>query len=329
MSRLDLLEEAAAGWLMRRDEPNWSKLDEAHFQEWLQQSVSHKAAFWRLEHVWRSADELAAPVDDDVPPIKPFFQRYFKPAALAASIAAFAVATYVTLSSSLWFPSNKVIEARHPVSEFATSIGRQKTIALADGSKIELNTASSMRAALCATCREAWLDQGEAFFDIEHIPDHPFLVHVGGHTVTVLGTQFAIRRSNDEVIVSVVEGKVRVGNQGARPTNSSSKLIQTGDIAVAGAYSMLVVHDAGERIRDALAWRDGKISFDRSTLADVISEFNRYNERQIVIEDPDLAQLQIGGSVQLSNADAFLRLLHDAYGVKIREEADKIKISGF
>jgi transmembrane sensor len=330
MSRVDLLEEAAAGWLMRREEPGWDELDEAHFQEWLQQSFSHKAAFWRLEHVWRAADEIGAVVEDEIRPIKRFAERIFKPAALAASIAFVVLATYGILSPSIMTPVSRTeVQARKSVSEFSTAVGRQKTVALADGSKIELNTATSVRAALCASCREAWLDQGEAFFDIEHMPDRPFLVHVGGQTVTVLGTQFSIRRMHGEIMVSVLHGKVRVGSQDARLPNSATTLIETGDIAVSGAHSTLVVHDAGERIRNALAWRDGKLSFDRSTLADVVSEFNRYNDRQIVIEDPNLAMLQLGGSVELSNADAFLRLLQDAYGVKIKEEEARIKISGF
>jgi len=329
MSRVDKLEEAAASWLLRREEPGWSDRDEALFQEWLQQSVSHKAAFWRLEHVWRKADQLEEAIDEEDQPIKSFAERFYKPASLAASIALVVLATYTIVSSSIWTGMNSTqVEARLPVAQFDTVIGKQKTIALADGSKIELNTATTVRAAVCSTCREAWLDQGEAFFDIEHMPDRPFLVHAGERTITVLGTKFSVRRNNGEIIVSVLEGKVRLEGKDAGSPISSATIVQTGDIALSGAFSTLVVHDAGERIRNALAWRDGKINFDRAALEDLISEFNRYTDRQIVIEDPNLAKLQIGGSVQLSDADAFLRLLHDAYGVKISEEDGKIKISG-
>jgi len=59
VNRHDTIEEQAALWVMRREEPGWSSFDEAALDDWLDQSDLHKAAFWRLEHGWRRADRIA------------------------------------------------------------------------------------------------------------------------------------------------------------------------------------------------------------------------------------------------------------------------------
>ena len=59
MSAADI-EQDAAQWLIRREDGNWSDNDQALLDAWLEQSMAHKAAFWRLEHGWRAADRVRA-----------------------------------------------------------------------------------------------------------------------------------------------------------------------------------------------------------------------------------------------------------------------------
>ena len=60
MSQAADIEARAALYLMRRGEPDWGVDEERELDQWLQQSMAHKAAFWRLEHSWAGADRLAA-----------------------------------------------------------------------------------------------------------------------------------------------------------------------------------------------------------------------------------------------------------------------------
>jgi transmembrane sensor len=64
-----------------------------------------------------------------------------------------------------------------------------------------------------------------------------------------------------------------------------------------------------------------------TNLADVAAEFNRYNDRKLVIADDDARAIRIGGTFQASNVEAFVRLLHDAYGLRIDEARDEVKVS--
>jgi transmembrane sensor len=68
--------------------------------------------------------------------------------------------------------------------------------------------------------------------------------------------------------------------------------------------------------------------FDRSTLAEAVAEFNRYNRKKLVIEGEDTADVRIGGSFEADNIDAFGRLLEEAFGLSVENRGDEIVISG-
>lgn len=315
MSALDI-EDRAAHWLVRREEPEWSADDEAELKVWLEQSASHKAAFWRLEFAWREADRIRSLGN------KPEQRRGkwsiaggWQRAAVAAATAAFLILTTVetvrTTSSH-----------NRPPTRYDTRVGDRKTVPLGDGSTLELNTASLVR----TEPREVWLDHGEAYFEVKHDPARPFVVHVGSRTITDLGTKFSVRRDADKVTISVLEGRVRVDDAEAGQ-RSSSVIMAAGDVAIMSGRSTLLTERSQGRVENDLAWRDGMVSFEQTRLDDAAAEFNRYNRKRIVIADPAVAGIRIGGSFQAENVDAFVRLLHEAYGLKVVEAADTVTIS--
>jgi transmembrane sensor len=215
-----------------------------------------------------------------------------------------------------------------PVAEqrYSTALGSRETVALADGSKVELNTATLARARINKQQREFWLDRGEAYFEIVHDAARPFVVYAGPRTITVIGTKFSVRRDGDRVTVSVVEGRVRVDSG---PTNATrpSTTISVGDTAVSEGNSTIVASRSLEQVELAMSWRKGVLTFSNETLADAAAEFNRYNARKIEIVDPEAAQMRIGGTFDANNVDAFVRLLREAYGVKVELDSNAVKIS--
>ncbi len=217
-------------------------------------------------------------------------------------------------------------EAPPEAVEVATAIGDRKRVALRDGSRIELNTATRMKAALAGPAREIWLSDGEAYFEVKHAAGQPFIVHAGDRTVTVLGTKFVVAREGDNLRVSVVEGRVRVDYARASGPLRST-IITGGDTLIARGSDMIVSAAKQGEVERELAWRTGMISFRQSTLADAAAEFNRYNVRKIEIADPKVASIRIGGSFKASNVDAFGELLQDAYGLRVETTDEKIIIS--
>ncbi len=321
MSRADDIEQRAALYLVRREESGWSAHDQADLDAWLAESMAHKAAYWRLEHGWREADRIGAlgpeGREDETPPARRFA---WQPLAAAASIVALLAVGAVEFGRG--GPAPSAVAAQH----FHTTVGGHRIVPLVDGSKVELNTASDLRTAVSEQHREVWLDRGEAYFEIAHMEGRPFVVHAGSRTVTVLGTKFSVRRDGDKVTVSVIEGRVKI-DDAVRPDAVPAAIITAGDVAVARGPSTLLAAKSEERVQSALAWRDGVLNFDRTTLAEAVAEFNRYNVRQIRIGDAETGDIRIGGTFQASNVDAFVRLLHDAYGLHVRSDSEAVTIS--
>ncbi|HEV7383880.1 MAG TPA: FecR domain-containing protein [Phenylobacterium sp.] len=322
MSNALQTEETAARWLLRQEENGWSQADQAELDAWLAAASGNKVAYWRLEHGWRKVDRIAALRAPALPgPSLPSrFERrplgIWRPAAVAAGVAA------CLMAGALIWPAAGLLGHK----AYQTEIGARETVPLADGTKVELNTQTSLRAAVTAKSREVWLDRGEAYFEVAHDPSRPFVVHAGAKTVTVLGTKFSVRRNGDQVEVAVVEGKVRVADaafSGATPP----PVLTRGDTAIAEGPSMIVAAKSVERVANELSWRQGLLTFDQSTLADAAGEFNRYNRKKLVIAGGEVAQMRIGGSFEAENVDAFARLLQRAYGLKVDDNGETVKIS--
>ncbi len=324
MNRSRMAQDRAAQWIIAREQDGWSGADQDQLDAWLAESDMNKAAFWRLEHSWREADRIGAlgrglaPADE--PPSRYRPARWWIPAAVAASIAAIAGVGFYQHPQAGRAPEIVAI------SKYDTPIGGRRTLGLPDGSQVELNTASAVRVAVGDQTREVWLDRGEAYFEVAHIKNRPFVVHAGSRQVTVLGTKFSVRRDGDRVTVSVLEGRVRVDDTEERRAVRST-IITSGDTALARGSATLVTARPKERVEDALAWREGMLSFDHETLAEVAAEFNRYNRKQMIVTDPEVARIRIGGAFPASSPNAFVRLLRDAYGLKIEEAPGEIRIS--
>ncbi|MDT9598748.1 FecR family protein [Sphingosinicella rhizophila] len=333
MSRLRKAQERAAQWIVAREEPGWTSRDQAAFDAWLNESDFNRIAWLRLDEGWRQSDRIralgagdAAPADMAEPtglahvPDRASAGRWWVPHAIAASLVAIVGLGWFNIQLDLDRPAATV------ATKYETTVGGRRMVGLNDGSRMELNTASAVRAAVGTERREIWLDRGEAYFEVAHDRTRPFIVHAGGRQVTVLGTKFSVRRDGDKVIVSVLEGRVRVDDIGSAGIGRSTT-IAGGDIAVARGPATLVTAKSEERVEGALAWREGMLSFDQTRLADVAAEFNRYNRKQLIVTGPDAPDMQIGGTFPSSKPRAFVALLRDAYGVRVEESEEAIRIS--
>jgi len=331
MSRAQQANDRAADWIIRHGDGPWSEQDQQELDAWLAESDGNLAAYLRLKHSWKEADRIGAlgaarDWTDAVDDREPQQARWWKPLAVAASLM-----LMVGIGSGVHFlggsPPPSEMTAAAPVSapRFDTPVGGHRVVALTDGSKIELNTASVVRASITEVSREVWLEKGEAYFEVAHLNGRSFVVHAGNRTVTVLGTKFSVRRDGDRVTVSVLEGRVRVAdtNNAALP----AAIITTGAIAIAQGPSTLMTVKSEERVENALAWRVGMLSFDQLPLSAVAAEFNRYNTKPIIVRDPEAADIRIGGAFPASNPEAFVRLLRDAYGLNVETREDAIIIS--
>ena len=205
MSRAQSASDHAADWIIRRENGPWCDADQAELDAWLAEADGNKAAYWRLKHSWREADRSGAlgPVAswaDDVPEDAPARSRWWKPAAIAASLTIMVGAgsgIFLLNAPQPRQPTQIADATPLATKRFDTPVGGHRVIPLEDGSKVELNTASVVRASITAQSRQVWLDKGEAYFEVAHLSGRPFVVHAGNRTITVLGSKFSVRRDAD------------------------------------------------------------------------------------------------------------------------------------
>ena len=302
------IEAEAAQWLARQNGERWHADLQQELDAWIGADLRHRLAYLRLRTAWERAELLSGQAVAR-PPRHAFVHR-FSTWRLAAGVL-LACALGAMLAPELGWRQGE---------RYATRTGENRTIALADGSRLTLNTGTRLRTASDGE-RKVWLDQGEAFFDIAHDPLHPFVVEVGASRVTVLGTRFTVRRDGDLTRVLVEQGRVRLSEREA------SVLIGGNQEATARAGTITRSEVGPQKTAQRLAWREGRIVFDQTTLGAAADEFNRYNERKLVIADPAAANLLIGGSFAPSNIDSFVRLLEQGFGLTVKRDSDRIVVS--
>lgn len=311
-------ERQAAEWLAREDRGLTS--DEAcALQSWLGASYFNKVAYLRLKSVWQRADRLTAlrwsrfavPMGGEFP----YAGRDMRPWLAAAA------AIVIAILSGLVFLLN-----RSPAPHYyATSVGQEQVVKLADGSRIELNTSTRIHTEITSTRRVVVLDSGEAYFEVVHDASRPFVVLAGKHRVTDLGTKFSVLRIGSDVRVIVREGRVRVDDVSS-PNVGTPMVVSQGNVMVDHNRENLVISRDTQDITNALSWRRGSLIFNKEALSDVATEFNRYNTKHIVIEG-DAGAIRIGGSFRADNIDVFTQLLHRGFGLSVRDTGTQVYVS--
>lgn len=306
--------EQAANWIERRLRNSWNTQDEAALEAWLDEAPAHRIAFWRLEGAWDETSRLAA----------------LRPPAASRSGRAPTSTTFPTISKSL-AAAAMVIAVGYLAwgytgtrdVTYSTGLGERKTLTLADGSRIELNTNTVLRTAMAGGSRKVWLDKGEAYFSVRHDAARPFEVIASGQRITDLGTQFNVRTDGDRLRVAVLQGRVSFsGKSGETPIE-----LAPGETAVAEAGKLSLVRVPTRELADRLSWRSGKLMFHHTPLSEVAAEFNRYNAKKVVVAGDGARDLTINGAFATSDVQAFARIAQTILGLQVDDKGSKIVIS--
>jgi transmembrane sensor len=212
-------------------------------------------------------------------------------------------------------------------ASYETTVGGLEAIPLADGSHMTLNSDSEVQVAVTAKERGVELNHGEVFFEVARDPTRPFIVKAGHARVIAVGTQFSVRREGDQVDVVVIEGHVRVERDN-QPAGAPPALLAPGDVARSDGSGVLVQQKPLPQAEESLSWRSGFLVFRDTPLKDAVAQFNRYNTRKIVIDDPGVANLRIGGNFRSTNSEAFVRLIESGLPIRTEHQDGQIILRG-
>jgi transmembrane sensor len=304
------IEAAAAEWFGRQRFWKFSESDQAALTAWLDESLAHKVAYWRLVAAWQRTERLNAIPRPVVPRLSQSANRS-SPRLFRVAVIAAALLTAVGGSAYL----SNIDHAQ----VYSTGVGESRTLRLVDGSRIELNTDTVLKIDLSQAKRFVTLEKGEAFFQIHHNAALPFVVMVAGHRVTDLGTKFMIRRGGDRVEVVLVEGKARL-DTAAFDGRAQTATLTPGEVATAFPGALSIRRPSSKLVSGILAWRSGVLVFNNETLGEAATEFNRYNKVKLIIRDPAVAHMPIAGRFPTDGVDRFADVVERVFGLHIRSE---------
>lgn len=342
--RFDEALREASAWRARKNAHDYSRAEKQEFQAWLAADLINEQAFElvsksaatisrpdlqdakaalsdnaALEEALAECDDLIAVSRGERGPAR----AYRRMAAVAVSLLIFVVSVFVVLQFSGPAAQN-----------YATAIGEQETVMLADGSIVTLNTDTRLSVVLSNEERRVFLENGEAFFDIAKDSARPFVVMVGNETVRAVGTAFNIRHRNDETEVTVIEGIVELNSMTAptvpdgqeiRP--ASTVLLNVGDKATVTAEAISMALLSVNEVERTAAWRAGMIHFDSAPLAEIVGEIQFYFDKELILTGEKVESLIAGGSFNTNNAKAFLTGLEAAFPINVIERDEVIIIS--
>ncbi len=221
--------------------------------------------------------------------------RWMLVSGLAAGVAVIALSTWLAIGSL-------------GAQVYATRIGEQRSLQLEDGSTVHLNARSRLRVRFTAELRQLELIEGEALFKVASDASRPFRVAADESVIQAIGTQFNVHRRASGTVVSVLEGAVRVEQTQAAGAAPSTTLKAGEEVRIGkdGRRIQQVVASPG----NVTAWRQHRLVFQGDTLADIATEFNRYNvSPQIRIEGEVAATRHFAGTFDTDAPQALIEAL--------------------
>jgi len=312
------IDRAAADWAARLDGGRLSPADQTRLDEWASADPRRFGALARAMAVLAHFDAAEQ--------TQPLIGRHRPRQSLRAGVerrrflygggAVAAAAVGLSLTAGAAY-------ARR--GEYHTGKGEVRSVPLADGSVIWLNTDSQVKVRYGRTQRGVILARGEAMFEVAKDASRPFVVHAGETSVRAVGTAFSVSQvSHETVRVLVGEGLVDFSPADRAPP---VRLI-AGCNAVSGAPGGIAVRHVGvPSVSRALSWRRGQLDFDGVTLAEAAQTFARYSDDRIVIDDPQVARMTVSGLFASTDPAGFAKAVALSMDLKARTAPGAIHLS--
>jgi transmembrane sensor len=208
-------------------------------------------------------------------------------------------------------------------TRYTTGIGEHRDLALADGSIVHLNAATTLSVRFTDEARDIDLRQGEALFEVAHDPSHPFRVHAATRTIQAVGTAFDVDRQGTAVEVAVSEGTVIVS---APRITAPNPAIHASDTSATVSKGYAVSYSADQALGEQRAitselvgsWQHGVLYYEDVPLAQLAGDLDRQFGTVTRIDDPKLAAMSITISLKLHDREATLGTLAKLLPIRIR-----------
>lgn len=282
------IREQAADWIVRLSETGDGQAElRATCAAWRAADPRHEKIFAEIERLWLAVS----------PAPTPRHQRLVKGGLFALMLLL--AAQFLPLAQ--WTADER------------TGVGEIRQVALADGSRLTLNSRTAVNIELNARGRSVEIISGEVLAAVA--PDaakRPFCVASSAGRACALGTRYLVRQAGSENIVTVLESNVAVTSQ-TRPARSIT-LHAGQQIRFGPAYiGPITAAPPGTG-----AWVSGRLVFQDTPLLVVIDALARYRSGLLHAHDEGLQRLRFTGVLSADDSEAALELLEETMPVRVR-----------
>ncbi|WP_350613510.1 FecR domain-containing protein [Pseudomonas sp. HY7a-MNA-CIBAN-0227] len=303
----DSIDAQAAGWFAR-NRNGGSHADRKAFASW-QAVPAHARAYTEFEQLWADLAELQQlnkPVALPTPKLAPWRPALAVAAALVCAL----------LASNIGAPRGV----------YQTAVAAQdkgmRTLNLPDGSTLYVNASTRLRVDFNAHQRIVYLDQGQLYLEVAADKERPLFVRAGDANVRVVGTGFDVRRSQQQLVVSVAHGQVAF-----EPDSKATATLLGAQQRAIYSYAKGTLQQQILAAGEVADWRSGHLSFRNRELASLIDELGLYRPKAVLLADGAVAQLKVSGNLDVNDPDALINALPALLPVKTVALTDgKIRI---
>ncbi len=293
--------DAAIAWSVRLEFNRADPGQAAAFERWRAERPEHEAAWQRVialgEPFSKLPPKLALETLDEAARRNRSRGQRRKALKALGWLGVAGVAGWLARESPPW---------QRAAADYVSATGERKTVRLADGTTLVLNTDTVLNVRLDGTRRVIELLRGEIYVRTGHDPDatvrRPFYVQTGFGRLQALGTQFAVRLDAQNARVSVDQGAVEIV-----PPDGTRAVAQAGDVY---RFDRTRAYRIDESPAAATDWLDGVIVAHRMPLGQFLAELSRYRTG-VLRCDPAIAALPVSGAFQTADTDRTLAFLAD------------------
>jgi len=302
-------EQAALAWLsLLHDRPSTG--DQLTFSQWLRADPAHAEAYAQVQVIWELSESPARTLaDEDALALQGYLRAMDAPrrSPMLRWSGALALAACLLLMVSLgtgWQAQRWLDDLR---ADHVSAPGEIRTVTLSDQSRVTLDADSAIAVDFSHGQRRVQLIHGAAFFSVTHTGD-PFVVAAEQGEARVLGTQFEVRRQLHGAQVTVLSGRVAV----TADEHGQQQILTAGQQVAYADGTAEKLHAVDSEAQ--LAWRQGWLTYYKTTLADVVEDLRRYYPGRIVLLNDELAARKISGSFPSKDPQAVLNSLQGVLG---------------
>jgi len=294
------IRDEASLWVARLDS---GSADVEAFERWRDADPAHAAAYAKISRLWSRMGQAEAVLEAPAPVAAPASSRraFLRAAgviggACVVGAGAFATRTFAKSTAS-------------------TRPGEQRRVTVGPGVTLDLNTDSKVSWRLQKGEPHVWLDRGEAAVTVDRSAGGACVLNAGDVAVDLTTGEFNARLRGGSLDLLVLKGAGALHR--SKTSLTPATRFEQGQSVVVTASDTLVQKASLESLDEVSAWRRGEIVFQGAPLGAVVEEYNRYLTRKLVIADPELNRLRLGGRFTNSDPSDFLETLRSSFNVRV------------